>query len=196
MIHSASKYISGHSDIVAGVVVGSKDHIGRLRDLTLPLFGGKLAPFEAWLLIRGLRTLPRACAQHQATADLFADRFAGAALRAPRELARRQHRAGPDRPVRADLVRVRREREHPRLADALRLFRLGVSWGGFESLILPAQVGLAQAGELNSMRTFGVSPHARQAQPRARRRRGPLGRHVGGPDSKQNLNNNNRERQP
>jgi cystathionine beta-lyase/cystathionine gamma-synthase len=33
-----------------------------------------------------------------------------------------------------------------------------VSWGGFESLILPARVGLAQAGEHNSMRTFGVSP--------------------------------------
>ncbi len=47
----------------------------------------------------------------------------------------------------------------PRLADALRHFRLGVSWGGFESLILPARVGLAQAGEHNSMRAFGVSPN-------------------------------------
>jgi cystathionine beta-lyase/cystathionine gamma-synthase len=46
----------------------------------------------------------------------------------------------------------------PRLADALRHFRLGVSWGGFESLILPAQVGLAQAGAFNSMQKFGVSP--------------------------------------
>lgn len=76
VIHSASKYISGHSDTVAGVVVGSADHIARLRDLSLPLFGAKLAPFEAWLLIRGLRTLVPRMRQHQATADLFADRLA------------------------------------------------------------------------------------------------------------------------
>ena len=47
----------------------------------------------------------------------------------------------------------------PRLADALRIFRLGVSWGGFESLLLPARVGLAQAGEENSMQKFKVSPN-------------------------------------
>ena len=46
----------------------------------------------------------------------------------------------------------------PRLADALSLFKLGVSWGGFESLILPAQVALAQIGEENSLQRFGVSP--------------------------------------
>jgi cystathionine beta-lyase/cystathionine gamma-synthase len=46
----------------------------------------------------------------------------------------------------------------PRLSDALKHFRLGVSWGGFESLILPAGVALAQAGEQNSLQKFGVSP--------------------------------------
>jgi len=55
-------------------------------------------------------------------------------------------------PMQAGSIDIRR------LADRLRLFRLGVSWGGFESLILPACIGLAQAGEHNSMRKFGVSP--------------------------------------
>ena len=45
----------------------------------------------------------------------------------------------------------------PRLADTLNLFRLGVSWGGFESLVMPTRIGLAQAGEQNSMQRFGVS---------------------------------------
>jgi cystathionine beta-lyase/cystathionine gamma-synthase len=79
VLHSASKYISGHSDTVAGVVVGTADHIAQIRDLTLPLLGAKLAPFEAFLLTRGLRTLVARMRQHQATADLFVDRLAGLA---------------------------------------------------------------------------------------------------------------------
>lgn len=47
----------------------------------------------------------------------------------------------------------------PAYSTALKHFRLGVSWGGFESLLLPARVGLAQAGEKNSMQKFGVSPN-------------------------------------
>jgi len=76
VMHSASKYISGHSDTVAGVVVASQDHITRIRDLSLSLLGAKLAPFEAFLLVRGLRTLNARMMQHQTTADLFVDRLA------------------------------------------------------------------------------------------------------------------------
>ena len=45
-----------------------------------------------------------------------------------------------------------------KFCDRLRLFRLGVSWGGHESLVFPAFVGLRQAGEHNSLVDFGVSP--------------------------------------
>lgn len=159
VIHSASKYISGHSDTVAGVVVASRDHIARLRDLTLPLLGAKLAPFEAWLLIRGLRTLVPRMRQHRATADLFVDRLS--ALPFVRRVNSPGENSVPGLTGRSGLMSVEFDGsiDIPRLADALRHFRLGVSWGGFESLILPAQVGLSQAGEFNSMRTFGVSPH-------------------------------------
>ena len=58
VIHSASKYLGGHSDVVAGVVAGSSDFIGTLRGKVLPYLGGKLSAFEGWLLLRGLRTLP------------------------------------------------------------------------------------------------------------------------------------------
>ena len=46
----------------------------------------------------------------------------------------------------------------PRLADGLKHFRLGVSWGGFESLIVPAAISLRQSGEKNAAQRFGVSP--------------------------------------
>ncbi|MGI9419110.1 MAG: aminotransferase class I/II-fold pyridoxal phosphate-dependent enzyme [Geminicoccaceae bacterium] len=158
VLHSASKYIGGHSDTVAGVVVGSEAHIGRLRDLTLPLLGGKLAPFEAFLLMRGLRTLPVRMRQHQATADLFVDRLA--TLPAVKAVNSPGPNATPGLTGRSGLMSIEFHDgvDIPRLADALRLFKLGVSWGGFESLILPAQVALAQVGEENSLQRFGVSP--------------------------------------
>ena len=158
VIHSASKYLSGHSDTVAGVVAGRADLIDRLRDLSLPLLGAKLSPFEAWLLIRGLRTLVPRMRTHEATAELFVDRLAGrpeiARVRAPGP------NAVPGLTGRSGLMSVELGEvvDVPRLADALRLFRLGVSWGGFESLAVPAAVTLAQAGEHNAGRRFGVSP--------------------------------------
>lgn len=156
VLHSASKYICGHSDTVAGVVVSSAEHIGKIRDLTLPLLGGKLAPFEAWLLVRGLRTLPARMREHERTANVFVDRLGTlpqvAAIHSPgpNDVPGLKGRSGlmsveftPDVDVR-------------RFADALRLFNFGVSWGGFESLVVPAAITLEQAGPANSLRRFGV----------------------------------------
>jgi cystathionine beta-lyase/cystathionine gamma-synthase len=159
VVHSASKYISGHSDTVAGVVIARDDLIGRIRDLTLPLLGAKLAPFEAWLLVRGLRTLAARMRQHQETADVFVDRLSGL------DLVERVHSPGansvPGLTGRAGLMslELRDNVDVPRLADGLEHFRLGVSWGGFESLILPASVAIAQPGGDNSTQRFGVPPN-------------------------------------
>jgi cystathionine beta-lyase/cystathionine gamma-synthase len=159
VIHSASKYISGHSDTVAGVVVSSFSHIARIRDLTLSLLGAKLAPFEAFLLTRGLRTLNIRMMQHQATANLFVDRLS--AIPQVRKINSPGANAVPGLTGRSGLMSVEFDDSVniPKFSDALNHFRLGVSWGGFESLMLPARVGLAQAGEQNSMQKFGVSPN-------------------------------------
>lgn len=156
-LHSASKYLSGHSDTVAGVVVGRQELITRIRDLTLTLLGGKLAPFEAFLLTRGLRTLGARMRQHQEAANLFVDKLSAhpkvTAVLSPGP------NGVPGLTGRSGLLSVELDEsvDIPRLADALKLFRLGVSWGGFESLVLPTRVGLAQSGEQNSMQRFGVS---------------------------------------
>lgn len=57
-LQSATKYIGGHSDVVAGVLSGSKKHMKKIFDLEYLMAGNGIQPFNAWLLIRGLRTLP------------------------------------------------------------------------------------------------------------------------------------------
>ena len=75
VVHSASKYLSGHSDTVAGVIVTGEAHMARIATLTYPLLGPKLAPFEGWLLLRGLRTLGLRMARHQESAAAIAARL-------------------------------------------------------------------------------------------------------------------------
>jgi cystathionine gamma-synthase/methionine-gamma-lyase len=67
VIHSATKYIGGHGDVMAGVVVTSAEHRRDLYELN-KLVGGVLGPFEAWLALRGLKTLPLRMRQHSANA--------------------------------------------------------------------------------------------------------------------------------
>ncbi len=57
VIHSATKYIGGHGDTIAGIVVGKKDFIDSLRAKILRDLGAVISPLNAWLLLRGLKTL-------------------------------------------------------------------------------------------------------------------------------------------
>src|SRR5262249_51949200 len=56
VIHSATKFIGGHHDVTAGILVGNKEFIGRARDIAIRL-GPSLAAFDAWLALRGIKTL-------------------------------------------------------------------------------------------------------------------------------------------
>lgn len=58
VIHSATKYIGGHGDVVAGIVAGKKDFMKSISKTTQKDIGGIISPFDAWLLLRGLKTLP------------------------------------------------------------------------------------------------------------------------------------------
>ena len=68
VIHSATKYIGGHGDTVAGVMIGKKDFITRARFEMIRDLGGILSPFNAWLLLRGLKTLPVRMERHSENA--------------------------------------------------------------------------------------------------------------------------------
>jgi len=66
VIHSATKYLNGHSDVLAGAVAGSESLIEEVRRL-MKLWGQALDPFAAWLIDRGMRTLAVRMARHNAT---------------------------------------------------------------------------------------------------------------------------------
>ncbi len=72
-IHSCSKYLGGHSDIVGGVVLGKAVDIDSIFSSEYELLGAKVAPFEAWLLLRSLRTLFMRMEQHQKNAIKVAE---------------------------------------------------------------------------------------------------------------------------
>jgi cystathionine beta-lyase/cystathionine gamma-synthase len=161
VLHSASKYIGGHSDVVAGVVAGPSALIDRLRAELYPYVGGRLGPFDAWLLVRGLRTLPVRMLAHQASALEIARRLA-----ARPEVTRVNHPGlgAPPPGLRGTTGLFSFELDASidvrALCDNLTLFKLGVSWGGHESLIVPGEVVLKQKAQPNSAHTFGISPHS------------------------------------
>jgi methionine-gamma-lyase len=64
VIHSATKFIGGHGDVIAGLVIGNKNFIGTVSRTTRKDFGGVISPFDAWLLLRGLKTLPLRMDRH------------------------------------------------------------------------------------------------------------------------------------
>ena len=148
VVHSASKYLGGHSDVLAGAVVTSDECMERIFDRAYMLNGGILSPVDAWLLLRGLRTLPARMRQHEADARAVAD-----FLRRHPAIRRVHHPAFSERPspaeaglagtsglfsielVRADFAGVEA------LIDRLRRFRIGVSWGGVESLVISPERG-------------------------------------------------------
>ncbi len=145
-VHSGTKFISGHSDVMLGLITGSNDKMQPVRR-TCDHHGAHAAPDVCWLALRGLRTLSLRMQRHQQTAMMVAtwlenqtqvrrvlypalptdpgyalwrDQFTGAAGPLTFELATCSE------PVFASFI------------DALQLFSLGTSWGGFESLVLPA----------------------------------------------------------
>ncbi|MFC1628515.1 trans-sulfuration enzyme family protein [Gemmatimonadota bacterium] len=73
VIHSCTKYISGHGDVVAGMVVTDRATGDRIRRESLREMGGCLSPFDAFLLIRGLKTLPIRMLHHSENAALIAE---------------------------------------------------------------------------------------------------------------------------
>jgi cystathionine gamma-synthase len=75
VIHSATKYIAGHGDVMAGVVICDQENRQRLYELN-KLAGSVLGPFEAWLALRGVKTLPLRMQQQCSSANLIATRLA------------------------------------------------------------------------------------------------------------------------
>jgi cystathionine gamma-synthase len=142
VIHSATKYLGGHHDLIAGVVIGERDKIHKLR-AARTILGGVIAPDTAFLLERGLRTLALRMDRHNANGLGIAryleshpkiDRvwYPGLESHPHHELARRQmtgYGGVVSFEVAGDLAAANR------FVDALKIPYIAVSLGGVESLI-------------------------------------------------------------
>lgn len=149
VVHSASKYLGGHSDLTAGIVCGSNEHLQKMISADLLVLGSALAPFPAWLVMRGMRSL-KVRMQH---AQQVGDRIARWLQQRP-EVRTVHHPSLPEHPQHelflrqmsgtSSLVSFTPKRQDQEGAfafcDQLRLFGRGVSWGGHESLAIPLQL--------------------------------------------------------
>lgn len=73
IVHSATKYLNGHGDVVAGIVCGSFEMINNIKMTVLKDIGATISPHDAWLIIRGLKTLPIRIERHCKNAQLIAE---------------------------------------------------------------------------------------------------------------------------
>jgi methionine-gamma-lyase len=73
VIHSATKYLNGHGDVVAGLVCGSNEHIETIKLTVLKDIGATMSPHDAWLIIRGMKTLSVRMERHCQNAQKIAE---------------------------------------------------------------------------------------------------------------------------
>jgi cystathionine beta-lyase/cystathionine gamma-synthase len=141
VVHTCTKYLAGHSDLLAGAVLGGADRLEELFYRAYLLLGGALAPASAWLLLRSLRTLPVRMERHGEdglrVARFLADHPAVDSVHHPALAADQELVAAQLRGYSGLLSFQPRDPSFgavQRLLDGLRVFARGISWGGVESL--------------------------------------------------------------
>jgi cystathionine beta-lyase/cystathionine gamma-synthase len=153
-MQTATKYVSGHSDTLGGILSGSHAMIKKIFDSEYLNIGSGIQPFNAWLLIRGLRTLPARFDRITASTKIMVEYL----KQQPRieevifpldvsfpqyQLAKRQMKGA------CGLVTVVMKAESRQqivtFCEALRHILIAVSWGGHESLVMPKCASLENA---------------------------------------------------
>ena len=146
VIYSATKYYNGHSDVVAGAICGTKEKITQIFHNEFMTFGNILAPQNAWLMLRSLRTLPiRLKQSSESTVKII--EFLKNSPKIERiwypfdennpqlELARKQMKM----PMGMFTIALKNRdmKAIKNFCESLENFLIAVSWGGHESLIMP-----------------------------------------------------------
>ncbi len=142
VLHSATKYLGGHSDLTAGVIVGEREFVEKARLKTTKLFGGNIAPQTAWLVLRGIKTLALRMERHNSNALRVAEflaehprvvavNYPGLASHPGHEVAKRQMR-GFGGMISFDVGTVEAGKN---LLNNVELCTLATSLGGVETII-------------------------------------------------------------
>lgn len=143
VIHSATKYLGGHSDLTAGVIVGSHQVLEKARHGANKFYGGNIAPHVAWLVLRGIKTLALRMERHNANAYAIANmlgdhprvknvHYPGLASHVNHEVATRQMPGGYGGMIGFDLGTVEAGKA---FANNVRLCTLATSLGGVETIL-------------------------------------------------------------
>jgi cystathionine beta-lyase/cystathionine gamma-synthase len=173
VVHSATKYIGGHSDATGGVVVGRPEMLAAIRAVRIDT-GGVLGPDEAFLLRRGLETLPLRVRRQCDTASVFAAAIArhpavrsiaypGLPEHPGHQIARRLFDAGPEGTRFGAVVTVTPHggrRAGMALADALRLATVATSLGGTHTKVSHAASTTHRQLDDAALRSAGIDPGA------------------------------------
>ena len=144
VIHSATKYLGGHSDLTAGVMVGRRDLVEKARHGAAKFYGGNIAPQVAWLVLRGIKTLGLRMERHNANAAALANMlmehpkitavyYPGLEDHQNHEIAKRQMR-GFGGMLGADVGTAEAAKS---LVNNLKVCTFATSLGGVETLIQP-----------------------------------------------------------
>jgi len=154
VMQTATKYIGGHSDTLGGVLSGSATMIRKIFESEYLCVGSGIQPFNAWLLLRGLRTLParidRITASTQKVLQYLKEEPRVESFIFPLdpnypqyELAQKQMKGA------CGLISFYMKTQHideiEKFCNNLKAFRMAVSWGGHESLIIPKCSGIVAA---------------------------------------------------
>ncbi len=160
VVHSATKYLAGHSDLVAGVICASSDMIKKIFTNEFMTMGAKLSPQDSWLIIRGLRTLEI----RMERIDKSTRRIVEYVSRHPGiekvyypfhpenpqiELANRQMTGAGG--LFSIALKTSDVKKVEKFCNSLNRFLLAVSWGGYESLIFPATAGSEKGSKQNNL---------------------------------------------
>jgi methionine-gamma-lyase len=165
VVHSATKYLAGHSDVIAGAAVGSREFAKKVRDMVIYL-GGSMDPEAAFLLDRGMKSLAARLAVHSENAMAVARflekhpkvarvHYPGLKSHPDHALARRQMRGFGGMmafDLRGGLAAARR------FCDRVRLFLLAASLGGVESLVILPVYSSHYNMSAQELRAAGVTP--------------------------------------
>ncbi len=143
LIHSATKYLGGHSDLTAGVIVGNAEIIDAIRHAPNKFYGGNIAPQIAWLVLRGIKTLALRMERHNSNAYAIANMlsshpaikavfYPGLPNHQNHDVAKKQMSGGFGGMIGIDLGMVEAGKA---FVNGLKLCTLATSLGGVETII-------------------------------------------------------------
>jgi len=147
VVHTASKYLGGHSDVVAGICCGSRELIDKIFHNEFCTLGGIISPFNAWLLLRGLRTLQVRMEHISRTAgEVIAflqdcgivEKIFYPFLEGNPGMQTAKNQMTKASGLFSIVLKTRSTAAIEEFCNSLTYWRMAVSWGGFESLIIPS----------------------------------------------------------